>query len=62
MDFDMIGTLWVYSVRNLHNHTWLTDHGSQSSLLKISGNVSDQFLSEPYGFGLWFLGKGNLSS
>lgn len=62
MEFDMTDTLWVCAVHTLHNHTWLPCPRSQSSLLRISGDVPNPFLSEPCGFGLWFPGKGNLFS
>lgn len=54
MDFDMIGTLWVCSVHNLHNHTWLPYHGSQSSLLKISAMSQINFFLSPVALGFGF--------
>lgn len=57
VDFYMTGALWVCAVCSLCNHIWLPCHISQSSLLKISGNVPDPFLPEPCALGFGFLGK-----
>lgn len=54
MEVDMTGTSWVRAVHNLPDHPWLPFLRSQSSTLRISGNVPNPFLSEPCSFGLWF--------
>lgn len=57
MEFDMTDTLSPCTI--MHR---LPCRRSQSSQLRVSGNVPNPFVSEPCGFWLWFPGEGNLSS